>query len=174
MSSERHPRWATLIDKSGNLYRITPTLYRSEQLLNSHAAQLHALGIATVISFRAFHSDRKALHDSGIALHRIPMHTWRIRDRDVLAALALIDTAQQQGAVLIHCLHGADRTGLVSAMYRMLHQGWSKEEALDELENGGYGFHAMWKNIPNYIRRLDLDDFRQRLAAAAAAPVSAE
>src|SRR5579859_2662264 len=97
--------------------------------------------------------------------HRIPMHTWRIRDGEVIEALHRIRTAETYGAVLIHCQHGADRTGLVSAMYRMVYQDWSKEDALDELLHGGYGFHSMWKNIPRYIERLDLDAFQERLNA---------
>lgn len=167
MTDTRNPRWASLVDRSGNLHRITDALYRSEQPLHGHVALLKSLGVATVISFRAFHSDRRVLADQAIRLHRIPMHTWRIRDRDVGDALCHIRDAQAEGAVLIHCQHGADRTGLVSAVYRMVHQGWSKDEALDELLNGGYGFHSIWKNIPNYIRRLDIDALKLRLATAA-------
>ena len=36
----------------------------------------------------------------------------------------------ENGPFLIHCQHGADRTGLMSAMYRILEQGWTPEDAL--------------------------------------------
>lgn len=163
MTTERNPRWAALIDPQGNFYRITDHLYRSEQPLKASATQLHELGIRTVISFRAFHSDEKVLRHTGITLKRIPMHTWHVEDRDVVQALRDIRDAEQTGPVLIHCLHGADRTGLVSAMYRMIHQGWTREEALDELQNGGYGFHSMWRNIPRYLREVDLAVIRAQL-----------
>lgn len=165
MITGRNPQWASVVERSGNLHRITDTLYRSEQPIQGHIELLKSLGVATVISFRAFHSDRRVLDDAAIRLYRIPMHTWRIRDRDVVEAMHRIDAGEREGAVLIHCQHGADRTGLVSAVYRMIHQGWSKEEALDELQNGGYGFHSIWKNIPNYITQLDLDALRKQLAA---------
>ena len=29
------------------------------------------------------------------------------------------------------------------AMYRILYQKWTKDKAIDEMLNGGYGFHAM-------------------------------
>ena len=32
----------------------------------------------------------------------------------------------ENGPFLIHCQHGADRTGLMSAMYRMLEQDWTR------------------------------------------------
>jgi protein tyrosine/serine phosphatase len=160
MTNERNPRWAALIDSQGNLYRITDYLYRSEQPLEGHAAQLHRLGIRTVISFRAFHSDEKILRDTGITLKRIPMHTWRVHDEDIVQALRDIREAERFGTVLIHCLHGADRTGLVSAMYRLIYQGWTREEALDELQHGGYGYHSMWRNIPRYLRKVDIEAIR--------------
>jgi protein tyrosine/serine phosphatase len=168
MTVERNPRWASVVDRSGNLHRITDSLYRSEQPLKNHIDLLKSLGVATIISFRAFHSDWRLLEEAAIRRHRIPMHTWRIRDREVEEALRCIRTAETYGAVLIHCQHGADRTGLVSAMYRMVYQGWSKEEALDELLHGGYGFHSIWKNIPNYIERLDLAAFQERLTTPVA------
>ena len=63
----------------------------------------------------------------------------------------------------MHCWHGSDRTGTVIAMYRMVVQGWSREDALDELVNGGYGYHTIYRNIPAYIRNVDIDSIRQQL-----------
>lgn len=166
MTTLRNPRWAAPIDQHANFYRVTDQLYRSEQPLKASAPSLHALGVHTVISFRAFHSDEKTLRDTGITLKRIPMHTWHIEDKDVLLALRDIRHAEQSGPVLIHCLHGADRTGLVAAMYRMIYQGWTREEALDELQHGGYGFHSMWRNIPRYLRKVDLESIRVQVERA--------
>ena len=67
------------------------------------------------------------------------------------------------GPVLLHCLHGADRTGMMTAMYRMLYQGWPREKAIDELKNGGYGYHAVWKNIEKYLKRVDVDAIRAQI-----------
>ena len=47
-----------------------------------------------------------------------------------------------EGPVLVHCKHGADRTGCIVALYRIVFQSWSKEAAIDEMHNGGYGFIA--------------------------------
>ena len=165
-TAERNPRWATLVDQQSNFYRVTERLYRSEQPLKTSVLPLHDLGVHIVISFRAFHSDEKVLRDSGITLQRIPMHTWHIADEDVVQALRDIRHAEQTGPVLIHCQHGADRTGLVAAMYRMIYQDWTREEALDELQNGGYGFHSMWRNIPRYLQKVDLASIRAQLEHA--------
>lgn len=164
--SARNPDWATRVGDSRNFFRVSPTLYRSGQLGRADVAALVPLGIKTVVGLRAFHSDDTWLRESGIQIRRIKIYTWRISDDDVVAALQAIRAAEQQGPVLLHCWHGADRTGLVAAMYRVLFQGWSKQQALDELLHGGYGYHALWKNIPTYLHQVDVEKIRQRLAAS--------
>jgi protein tyrosine/serine phosphatase len=156
----RNPDWAAPIDTSANMFRITPELYRSAQLNENDVDLVKALGIKTVVSLRNFHSDDQLLRTSGVKIKRVGINTWQIGDRHVIAALRAIKMAQKDGPVLLHCLHGADRTGLVSAMYRILYQGWTKEQALEELTQGGYGYHSLWKNIPDYLHKADIEKIR--------------
>ena len=159
----RRPEWATRVGKSPNLFQVTPTLFRSAQLTKDDVAELKALGIRNVVGLRAFHSDDDWLRQSGIKASRVKIYTWAVDDDNIVAALKAIRAAEKEGPVLLHCWHGADRTGLVSAMYRLLYQGWSKAQALDELLNGGYGYHALWKNIPAYLRDVDVEKIRHRV-----------
>lgn len=162
----RPAQWATPVSGTApNLFRITPTFYRSAQLSKSDIPELKALGIKNVVGLRAFHSDEELLKGSGIKTHRVKIYTWAISDDNVVAALKAIRAAEKEGPVLLHCQHGADRTGLISAVYRVIYQGWSKEQALDELEHGGYGYHAVWKNIPPYLMALDVENIRRRVEA---------
>ncbi|MDR0775178.1 MAG: dual specificity protein phosphatase family protein [Azonexus sp.] len=160
----RPAEWATPVDPSRNLYQITPWLYRSTQPEQSDAAWLKKLGIRTIINFRANHKDEDVLDLTGVKLVSIPIDTWNIGDEQIISALHAIEEAKQEGPVLIHCLHGADRTGTVAAMYRILEQGWTREQALRELKQGNYGFRAMWVNIPRYIERANIENLRTRLA----------
>ncbi|KKO66187.1 Dual specificity phosphatase, catalytic domain [Janthinobacterium sp. KBS0711] len=160
---QRNAEWATPLPQVSNLHQVTPVLYRSARLDSSDVAQLQALGVKTVISLRSFHSDTQVLEGSGIRAVRIPINTWAIRDKHVIDTMRSIRAAEQQGPVLLHCLHGADRTGMMAAMYRMLYQGWPREKAIDELKNGGYGYHAVWKNIESYLKRVNVDEIRARI-----------
>lgn len=157
--------WAQSIADAhvNNLHRITPTLYRSAQLSREDVPELQKLGIRKVISFRAFHADDSILAGTQIKMQRIRINTWYIRDEDMVTALKALRTADQDGPVLIHCQHGADRTGLVSALYRMVYQGWTREQALDELQHGGYGFHPIWQNITNYLKHVDVERLRHEV-----------
>ncbi|AOK20410.1 protein-tyrosine-phosphatase [Burkholderia cepacia] len=158
-------QWAQSVPDArlDNLHRITPTLYRSAQLSRADVPELQKLGIRKVISFRSFHADDSILAGTQIKMQRIRINTWDIRDEDMVAALKALRTADQDGPVLIHCQHGADRTGLVSALYRMVYQGWTREQALDELQHGGYGFHPIWQNITNYLKRVDVERLRRQV-----------
>ena len=160
----RPAEWAKPIDQSRNLYEIAPGLYRSVQPEQRDAAQLQALGIRTIINFRAHHQDEDVLNLPGVKLVRIPMDTWWIGDDQIIGALRAIERAQKDGPVLIHCQHGADRTGVVSAMYRILVQGWTREQASRELERGNFGFHGIWVNIPRYLKHVNIERLRARMA----------
>jgi protein tyrosine phosphatase (PTP) superfamily phosphohydrolase (DUF442 family) len=148
-----------------NLHRVTPVFYRSAQPLKAGFPALQSTaGIKTVVSLRAFHSDKKLAAGTGIALVSIPINTWNIKQADLVRALAEIEVAGKRGPVLLHCQHGADRTGLVTALYRMLNDGWTREAALDEMRNGSFGYHAVWGNIPSFIAKVDIDAMRREVA----------
>jgi protein tyrosine/serine phosphatase len=163
LSVQRKPTWAVLIEKSQNLYQVAPRFYRSAQLQESDITRIQALGIKTVVNLRAFHSDDALLKKTSITMYRVKIHTWHIEDEDVILALQLIRKAEKDGPVLLHCQHGADRTGLITAMYRMLYMGWSKEQALDELQHGGFGYHSVWKNIVTYLQNVDIEKIRDQV-----------
>jgi protein tyrosine phosphatase (PTP) superfamily phosphohydrolase (DUF442 family) len=163
--STRDPDWAVLIEKEHNLHRVTPTFYRSAQIDKSMVTRLKELGVVTVVNLRESDSDAKILQDSGITTVHVPMHTWNIENGEVIAALRAIRKAEGSGSVLLHCQHGSDRTGLITAMYRILYQGWSRNQAIDELRHGGYGFHTEWENIPHYLHRVNLVKIKDAVEA---------
>jgi len=170
-TTARNPKWAELVDKTLNLYRITPTLYRCEQFTKEQVPALQKLGIRTAVDLRHNHADDNLLTDSGIKAMRVPTNTWAIDDAHIIAALADIRRAEADGPVVVHCQHGADRTVVVSAMYRVVYQGWTPDEAIDELRHGGYGFHGwIWFNIPRYIQKADA----KKIAAAVEEKLAAE
>ena len=50
-------------------------------------------------------------------------------------------------------------------------QGWSADDALRELIDGGYGYHAMWKNILRYVRSADVGRLREEIGGLAVSPI---
>ncbi|RMP77192.1 hypothetical protein ALQ17_01615, partial [Pseudomonas fluorescens] len=55
-------------------------------------------------------------------------------------------------------------TGLMAAMYRVVIQGWSKEDALNEMTLGGFGTSNGFKDGVRYMMKADIDKLRTALA----------
>ena len=74
----------------------------------------------------------------GVDVIRIGMPGDGLAEHDRLdrAADVLADPARRP--VLVHCAAGVHRTGATLAAWRMKHQGWSFERALEELAAHGY------------------------------------
>jgi protein tyrosine phosphatase (PTP) superfamily phosphohydrolase (DUF442 family) len=165
--SPRPTEWAVPLEIKGlaNLHRVDATLYRGAQPDANSGEALKALGIKTVLNLRKHDKDKPLRNTVGIRFERYPLHTWDIDDRDIIAVLKIITNPDNQ-PVMVHCAHGADRTGLMMASYRMIVQGWSKEAARKEMKQGGYEFHAIWKNIDRRITKMDVAKMRAELYAA--------
>lgn len=161
----RPSEWAIPMQLPGvrNLHKINANLYRSEQPSSQGMINLKKMGIKTVINLRAFHSDQDALKGTALLNKELSVKTWHIEDEDVIKVLKII-RQKENGPFLIHCQHGADRTGLMSAMYRIVEQGWSKDEAIKEMIEGGYGYHAIWSNIINYVKNADIEKIKKEVA----------
>ncbi len=162
-SSIRSPEWAQPVGDQYNLHQMTPTLYRSALPDSDAVPVLEKLKIGTVINFLP-ESDSAWLKSADIKQVQIIYRTNHVDDSDVLAALRAIQEAQANGSVLMHCKHGSDRTGLMAAMYRVVIQGWSKEDALNEMTLGGYGSSNGFKHGVRYMMKADIDKLRTALA----------
>jgi tyrosine-protein phosphatase SIW14 len=149
-----------------NCYRVSADLYRSEQPDQRDLPVLKALGIRSVVSLYEFFPDPRAFEQAGFQLFRHRMAAGSVTEEDLRRVLASIRAAPKP--VLVHCWHGSDRTGAVVAAYRIAFQGWTQEQAIDELVNGGYGFHAAtYPNIVQLIRSLDVEKLKQIAASVA-------
>jgi protein tyrosine/serine phosphatase len=160
----RPKQWAIPVRLEGapNLHRVEENFFRSAQPdANGFKGLASTYGVRTVISLRAFNADEPLAAGLDLRLVRIRINTWNIKRADVVAALQNLRRSSREAPVLLHCQHGADRTGMISALYRILYQSWSKVAALDEMQNGMFGYHAIWGNIPRFVRRIDIEDLRR-------------
>ncbi|WLI12504.1 MULTISPECIES: tyrosine-protein phosphatase [Pseudomonas] len=162
-SLPRPADWAQPVEVQYNLYQMSPTLYRSSLPDSGVVPLLERLNVATVINFLP-DPDSTWLPATGITQIQLPYRTNHVDDSDVLKVLRTIQTAEAKGPVLMHCKHGSDRTGLMAAMYRVVVQGWSKEEALNEMTQGGFGDSTHFKDGVRYMMQADVDKLRMALA----------
>ena len=166
--NERPKHWGKVVHQQHNFYQISPMLFRSEQPDTDLAPVLREQQIDVIINLRSRHHDperlKNAIDMQKIKFVHIPIHTWQIDRENLLTVMKTIKEAeQQQQKVLIHCYHGSDRTGASVAMYRIIFQHWSIEEAKREMKQGGYGFHPIWKNIDRLFSPENVKWIQQQL-----------
>ena len=162
-ATNRPAHWAKPIQIKGapNLHKVSDTLYRSAQPSTEGMRNLKAMGIETVVDLRSFHSDRDEIGDTGLAYEQIYVKAWHPEEEDAVRFLQIV-TNPKHSPVIVHCQHGADRTGTMCVLYRVAVQGWSKEEALKEMTDGGFGFHGIWENLIQWINGLDIDRIKRK------------
>src|SRR3954467_10941239 len=136
-----------------NFARVNPALYRGAQPTEEGLKQLKAMGVKTVIDFRSFHSTRKEVEAAGMTPVEIPLRADLGSvppDDDSLKKFfaVVLDPARQP--VYIHCAFGKDRTGTMAAVYRLEMDGWTGDEALEEME--AFGYHNIYRDLIQFVK----------------------
>jgi len=133
-----------------NVGLISPVIYRGAQPTEEGFKTLKEMGIKTIIALRVLDGEKETVESLGMKYIPLSMTTFKnVNINTVRRAISLmIDPANQP--VFLHCQHGADRTGIVSAVYRMEIDGWSEVEAEEDMQN--FGFHDIWFQFKSFIR----------------------
>jgi protein tyrosine phosphatase (PTP) superfamily phosphohydrolase (DUF442 family) len=153
----RPANWAQKVEVAGvkNCYQVTTNLYRGAQPTTEGMTHLKALGIRTIINLRAFHSDKDKVAGTGLKSVRFETKPWHAEEEDVVGFLKAV-TDTNNVPVFVHCQRGADRTGMMCAMYRICVCGWTKADAIAEMKDGGFGFRPAWQNLVHLIENADV------------------
>jgi len=170
VAARRPTAWAQPLEKPGlpNLHKVTDEYYRGAQPTAEGMRELRRMGIKTVVNLRSLHSDRDELGDTDLAYEHIAMQAWDPDEEEVVAFLKIV-TDKRRTPVFVHCRHGADRTGLMTAVYRVVVCGWKKEDAIREMKEGGFGFHRVWSGLPGYMAEMDVEAIRRKAGIEGAA-----
>jgi polymorphic toxin system DSP-PTPase phosphatase-like protein len=134
-----------------NGYKVDDTVWRGAQPEDSAWPLLAAAGCRCVIDLNseigATLKQAELVQGAGMAYFAREWNGILPPSRtQVEQALDLIDALGDNVPVLIHCAHGSDRTGTLCACWRMHHDGWSFEDAMEEAFTslGLQGMHEFW------------------------------
>lgn len=170
---------------------IAPGVLRANNPDEKRFAAYAAQGVKTVVNLRhdydrsPFHLARERAEAAGMRYVSFPMQARQAPGRDTLLGLLdLFPTLEKP--ILFHCKSGADRTGLVAALWRMqieghrladartelslkyLHRRDSETGALDEVLDAYAPFEGR-KSLSDWIRE-DYDPDEAEAKAHAALP----
>lgn len=144
-----------------NMFKVSDDLYIGDEPASCGWQKLRSMGIRTVINLRSLHSTRCHAQSAGLKYVHIRFVVWEPKRQDVLAFVKVMSDAQNR-PVFIHCYTGADRAGLMAAVYRMVFCGWSRDHARQEMLYSGAGFHQMVvKWLVPFFDDLDVEDLKR-------------
>ena len=143
-----------------NFHKVDETLMRGAKPTEAQLKELKSNGIDTIISFCTNYNPQnpklRTIPEEANWAKKLGMNFYWIPERsnrnpsveDVNKFFNITDGARTRGEkVFIHCRHGADRTGLFSAIYRLKNQNVKLSDVIKELMK--YGHDA--NNNPNII-----------------------
>lgn len=138
-----------------NFQKVDNQVYRGGQPTSDGFKNLAKLGIKTVVDLRLIgeHSqaeEQKIVTGLGMRYVSIPMHGMATPDDKQVAAVQALFADTASGPVFVHCKRGADRTGMVVAVYRISHDRWENKRALEEARD--YGMSFFQRALQHYVR----------------------
>ena len=143
--------------------KVNEFLYRGTQPNEEGVEQLKELGIDTIVNLRGERHDtmereRKHAESLGMRFVNIPGNGWSPPQDEQIAQFFSLVGERPRRRIFVHCWLGSDRSGVFLATYRMALDGWTPEQALQEMRS--FHFKGFWHPaMKAYIR-----DFPARLA----------
>ena len=153
-----------------NFHVVDKTLMRGAKPTEAQLKELKSNGVKSIISFctnfNPNHPNIKIPPDEanwakklGMDFYWMPMWSNRNPKKENLDVFfAVTNQARKKGEkVFIHCRHGADRTGLFSAIYRLRNQNVRLSDVIRELMACGHDANRNQNVIPYII------DFKEKI-----------
>jgi protein tyrosine/serine phosphatase len=137
-----------------NFGQVDAAYYRGAQPEGRDYADLAALGIKSLINLTSDDTDpneRALAEDAGLRYFRIPMTTHQPPTAAQVATfLELVNDPANQ-PVYVHCVGGRHRTGVMTAAYRMTHNGWDAERAFAEMKQYKFGADFLHPEFKTFV-----------------------
>lgn len=161
-----------------NFHSFGTGLYRGARPNSEGLSALKQMGVKTIINLQggdlnnptyrwivsqmelgeapqAIQAEKNATQNLGMNFVNVPLDSLspvsKQEGQQIGALIRLMNDPQNQ-PFFIHCEHGADRTGLVVALYRVYFQNWTAQAAHDEMEAMGHdALHSVFTH--------ELDEF---------------
>jgi tyrosine-protein phosphatase SIW14 len=152
-----------------NFSQVDSHVYRGAQPTGPGLEYLAKIGVKTVVDLRES-GDRSLKEEqmvTALGMNYVNVGMSGLTpptEAQISKILALLEDTST-GAVFVHCMRGADRTGVVIAAYRIDHDRWDNDRALAEANSDGMSFFQFPRK--DYIR-----NFHSQVSVAKSIPMS--
>jgi protein tyrosine/serine phosphatase len=132
---------------------INQNFYRGAQPKGEDYADLAAMGVKTIIDLQRDGKDgeQALVETQGMKFYRIGMSDKdqpSVQQADLFLKI-VNDPANQP--VFVHCAGGRHRTGAMTAIYRITHDGWSADQAYKEMKQYDFEYGMGHGPLKQYV-----------------------
>ncbi len=150
-----------------NFGKVDDNYYRGSQPSEVQMEQLKRMGVKTVIDLR---KDKVAsaadwASRAGLQYFNISMKPSKAATEEQTAHFLSLVNDPANWPVYVHCKGGRHRTGALTAIYRITHNGWTATQAWEEMK--AYDFNDGLFGGPGAQKKFVFNFYQQRVANAA-------
>ncbi|HUJ49648.1 MAG TPA: tyrosine-protein phosphatase [Bryobacteraceae bacterium] len=154
------PAWAADVEAPGvpNFHAVNEHVFRGGQPVDAGWNSLAHLGIKLVVDLRPasehpVKAEENAVEGAGMRYVNVPMKGLGAPVADAVSKVLALMISNSDGPVFVHCRRGSDRTGTVIACYRILHDHWENQKALQEAR--AYGMLRLERGMMHFIQSFN-------------------
>jgi tyrosine-protein phosphatase SIW14 len=138
--------------------KVNDFLYRGAQPRGDGVEQLKKFEIDTIVDLRGelrgvIENERQRAESLGIRFINLPGSGWATPKDEEIAQFFSLVRERPRRKIFIHCWLGGDRSGMFVAAYRIAFEGWSPQQAIQEMRSFHY-LHFWHPNMARWVERF--------------------
>jgi hypothetical protein len=134
--------------------RVSGNIYRGAQPKADGYAELKKLGIDVVVSFldgnHDIQKEKDLVESAGMTFVSVPWNAAHDPPRSTVVTFFATLRDNEGKKIFMNDLQGGDRTGLMVALYRIVHDHWTTDQALSEMNDFHYHKH-LFPHMAHYV-----------------------
>jgi len=140
-----------------NFQIVNNNVLRGGQPSDEGISLLAKRGVKTIVDLRlpdehSISHEKQLVESNGMQFVSVPMKGLMAPTEQQLTSVLRILNDSKQWPVFVHCRRGADRTGTIVACYRISHDNWNNQKALEEAK--AYGISIFERAMRNFIEHF--------------------
>lgn len=154
----------------GNFGKVNDRYYRGSQPEIEELVKLKTFGIKTIVDLRKDRVREASAwaREAGLQYINIPLTTDRAATGEQTTYFLSVVNDPVNWPVYVHCKGGRHRTGEMTAIYRITQDGWTADQAYDEMKKYDFKDSIFYpRTLKNYVFSY-YDKFASEKAAKAA------
>ncbi len=141
--------------------QVDDGLYRGGQPTPDGIRRLAGMGVKTIVCLRhpsaTIARERRLVGSLGMRWVNLPMWFWWRPSEEQVRQFLAITSDPSSRPVFVHCQQGRNRAGILVAVYRVVQQHWTPEEAYAEARR--YGL-VWWNPMSRHLLFREMQELQ--------------